>query len=405
MTVAAKGKPAVAQAGPVVFVSDAPVEQDGLSNRPHEKAAKAITAGLVGTEAPLTVGVFGAWGSGKTSLMKMIQRLLDERCQQNEIPEILPVFFEAWRYEHEPVPLIPLLKTIECTLRGKYGKDESYWAIFEKAAYALAHTVKIKAPWLELDLKEGLKQDKTRTAQIQQLQDVYYNLVESLESFVRDKKLRLVVLIDDLDRCGETALDVLESTKTVFHIPGVSFVIGLDTRPIGAWLQKKYGADTSITPELYLEKMISVPFHLPAADSLARSEMIAEICRQAPALAAQLVYPPCGAEATLRRIKRILNEASLILRLAGKQDDAALLVGLVALREVNPGLFAKVHKLDFAGFKSEILPVYDKRINIANYNGFWLNFKHLTSASAEESYNRWMQFLPLVCDTTEEEEK
>jgi predicted KAP-like P-loop ATPase len=55
-----------------------------------------------------SVGIYGEWGSGKTTLMKVIEHKLK---QNND--EVLTVWFNAWRYEREEqFALVSLMKTI-----------------------------------------------------------------------------------------------------------------------------------------------------------------------------------------------------------------------------------------------------------------------------------------------------
>ncbi len=59
--------------------------------------------------SPFTFGVFGEWGSGKTSLMRMVENRL-----RSDHPDLfVPVWFNPWRYEREEHLIIPFLKTIQ----------------------------------------------------------------------------------------------------------------------------------------------------------------------------------------------------------------------------------------------------------------------------------------------------
>jgi predicted KAP-like P-loop ATPase len=59
-----------------------------------------------------------------------------------------------------------------------------------------------------------------------------------------DSSFRIVVFIDDLDRCSpEKALEVLESIKSFFDIEGIIYLIGMNDTSIDTLIEKKYGKD------------------------------------------------------------------------------------------------------------------------------------------------------------------
>jgi Ni2+-binding GTPase involved in maturation of urease and hydrogenase len=55
-------------------------------------------------DAPQTVGVFGDWGSGKTSMMRQIEAELKDRGSCGL------VWFESWRHQHDVNPMVALLQ-------------------------------------------------------------------------------------------------------------------------------------------------------------------------------------------------------------------------------------------------------------------------------------------------------
>ena len=75
------------------------------------------------TQTPLTLGLFGSWGSGKTSLMRMMRRRIEER--PIEVREAFPmqtVWFNAWMYSREEslwrALLLHVLRSIRPFLAG-----------------------------------------------------------------------------------------------------------------------------------------------------------------------------------------------------------------------------------------------------------------------------------------------
>jgi predicted KAP-like P-loop ATPase len=70
------------------ILRDLPTFVDGLNFRPYVATLAEIISSPT-TDTPLTIGVFGTWGSGKTSLMSMLRRELPESCTC--------VWFDAWK--------------------------------------------------------------------------------------------------------------------------------------------------------------------------------------------------------------------------------------------------------------------------------------------------------------------
>ena len=91
----------------------------GLANqtRPDWQQVNQLYRMITGGPAQQTVAVPGGWGSGKTSLMRLVQDLLTEA-------EIPTVWFNAWRYEREPELVVPLLLTIEDDLKRANWLEE-----------------------------------------------------------------------------------------------------------------------------------------------------------------------------------------------------------------------------------------------------------------------------------------
>jgi len=99
---------------------DEPVGDDGDAQLGFEDYADVLAGVILGSDSPFTVGVFGDWGTGKTTLMRCIERrLLDHVPGTGRAPVIVPVWFEAWRYEREEDLIAPLLGEIaDALVRG-----------------------------------------------------------------------------------------------------------------------------------------------------------------------------------------------------------------------------------------------------------------------------------------------
>src|SRR5689334_748049 len=74
--------------------TDLPTTADFLGFTPYRDALINIAQTA---QTPIAIGIFGQWGSGKTSLMHMIKQQLDLKVDSH----CLTVWFNAWKYDHE----------------------------------------------------------------------------------------------------------------------------------------------------------------------------------------------------------------------------------------------------------------------------------------------------------------
>jgi hypothetical protein len=225
---------------------------------------------------PLTVGLFGEWGSGKTHLLKLIESKVNEiqldqkrlKKEQKTFPQItIPVFFNAWRFEKEAHMIIPLFQTMLTQLEAYEHKS-----LGEEAKTFLSHTV-IKFRVLAKALKSGLRVPE-KIAEVPQkiknldvsvlgdvlntdtilkaydekikeellhdelfkeltenrrLESIYYHIPEWIEKITISDDVNFIFLIDDLDRClPENTLKMLESIKLFLDVPSCAFVLAID---------------------------------------------------------------------------------------------------------------------------------------------------------------------------------
>lgn len=83
---------------------DIPTSEDLLG---YERYADSLADKVLNnkSKSPLTIGVFGEWGSGKTSFLKMVEKSLKRK-------DVYPIWFNAWKYDQEDNILSALIQTI-----------------------------------------------------------------------------------------------------------------------------------------------------------------------------------------------------------------------------------------------------------------------------------------------------
>lgn len=246
---------------------------------------------------PSTIGLYGDWGSGKSSLMGMAEKKIIEK----EDDSILCIRFNGWLFEgYEDAKtalcgtiieemskkeklstevknkLKELLEKIDVQkLLGKgirYGLDffltGGIGTISEITIKEILAALKYKSGSIESkDIEEVLKKYKTDDKTRQEIK----NFQKEFTCVLKDSKIdHLVIFIDELDRCTpDTILDIFEAMRLFLFAEGTSFVIGADERLIQYAIKTKYkdviGNNLDIGKE-YLEKVIQYPITIPPLD-------------------------------------------------------------------------------------------------------------------------------------------
>ncbi|MCP1994685.1 P-loop NTPase fold protein [Flavobacterium sp. HSC-61S13] len=261
---------------------------------------------------PVTIGVFGDWGSGKSSVLKIVEKQLIGDNKDGFRDGTLVLYFNGWVFEGYDDAKAALLESIiekfaKHKTLGSKVKDETSklfksvkWMRlmglgFKKIAVPAANAYLTGGvsliPYLlrefsQLDATElsdklqGEEAENFLNSIIRKNEDDEITMVrEFREDFKKmlDKSniKKLVVIIDDLDRCTpDRLIENLEAIKLFLNVDKTAFVIGADPRIVRHAIELRYktdGIENSSDVESrndrivsdYLEKLIQVPYYLP----------------------------------------------------------------------------------------------------------------------------------------------
>lgn len=225
---------------------------------------KLITA-LIRRQQVRVFSVYGKWGSGKTSICRNCYEhfRLGKKEDKDEDTYILPVWFDAWRYQHEREIYSALLKTIGGELLKIKDSVDSTKAAKSllKSAYMIGRSViagfKAKTPFVEYSAKDTLdelraqqKHDKDNIVKdtLSEIADFgttpYFDAYEILKRIpntikINKKNIRILIFIDDLDRClPDVAFNLIEQLKIWFDINGYTICLALEKDQINKVVTK-----------------------------------------------------------------------------------------------------------------------------------------------------------------------
>lgn len=250
---------------------------------------------------PVTIGVHGDWGAGKSSVLEMIEAGFANKS------DVLCLKFNGWRFqgfEDAKIALIegivtglvekrPALNKAAAAVKDVFRRIN--WLKLAKRAGGLAVTAFTGVPTPEqvsaiVGSLQGLLADPGKLATKENLETTLEevkgilkegettSVPEEVEAFRKafDQLLKdagieqLVVLIDDLDRClPDTAIETLEAIRLFVFTARTAFVVAADEVMIEYAVRKHFpDLPDSTGPRdyarNYLEKLIQVPFRIPA---------------------------------------------------------------------------------------------------------------------------------------------
>ena len=260
---------------PVKIISDNPVKNNAAFG--FDAYAKTIAEVIANKEnaTPLVIGIYGSWGTGKTTLMENVRSLLegDAYSDKRLFRKCKTVWFHAWKYNNEDEILAALIEQIFKTMATE-NFFEAAKAEIEKITKSLDKsklfgeiikkltTIDISEFFSELEYKERLGFYDTFQKFFDDLVWTYLNWRAKLKTSEKpdDRNGVFVVFIDDLDRCpGERIVKVLETIKLFMDRHGCVFVIGAAIDIIEKALKENYGDEAGN----FMDKIVHVTFNLP----------------------------------------------------------------------------------------------------------------------------------------------
>lgn len=294
--------------------SDNETKIDQIGFRVHADLVRSVVTDK--SLLPVVIGLFGDWGGGKSSIMRM----LEEDFDAQDYETVACLYFNGWMFEGYEDAKTALLSSILLQL----GEHKRFGAKVKDRVVGLLKRVK----WMEaakLGVKHlgvplaaglltggvgalpavlasfiptpggaetGKKKSSSKKGDGDDDGESWLDLIKNdpgKPDLLEIRKFRedfadmldksdiesLVILIDDLDRClPERIIETLEAIKLFVLVPRTAFVIGADPRIVRhaiatRYVKKQIGEDDSTKQEEYdlnkdyLEKLIQIPYHLP----------------------------------------------------------------------------------------------------------------------------------------------
>lgn len=288
-------------------------------------------------QTPLVVGIFGTWGVGKTSFMRLIEANLDQE-------KALPLWFDPWMHQFDENPVVALAHTLVNALDPKWLQEgkKLLVAIANAFGSALLKVVTGLKPQDIYDFQKIYEEEGFLARDVRvRLRDYFEKLVEMARE---GKSLRLVFFIDDLDRClPEEALKVLEALKLYLNLEGCVYFLGVDREALEHCIKHRY-QDLPLSGVDYLDKMVQLPFYLPVIDPEQMGGFVDELLPSDLKECREILVQCLGHNP--RQVKRFINNLVLhhyLAREPGIPDYRPRVLALLLLLQLlTPPLYRRV---------------------------------------------------------------
>lgn len=333
---------------------------------------------------PMTISIQGSWGSGKTSIMKMVEHEIEK--------DVIPVFFNTWQFSQFDLGNSLAFSMIKVLL-NKLQDDESFIKHFTSVcSNALTTALKSVSIYnINVDLKKCTEKtaDDNYAEQIENLHQHFQEVVNN--ACQREHKDRVVIFVDDLDRLVPSkAVELLEVLKLFLDCKQCVFVLAIDYEVVIRGAIKKYGFASYNSEKIYekernreyekgksfFDKIIQVPFKVPVAVYDIKNYLkdgFNKINLKIDDNDLQDYIDLCASSigSNPRSLKRLLN-AFLLLTFIGEgsidlnnKDKAKLLFAALCLQQYNE----KIYNLIVSHCKCDLNDDYQVKLCISDlYN-------------------------------------
>lgn len=265
------------------FLADKPISEEKDDRFQRYNFAKRIAETIYNRNSSesIVLGLYGAWGEGKTSVLNFIKHEL-----KPHYPQFIYFSFNPWRFTDESALLVSYFNTLALEVKNSIEKP-----LKKKNGNFFSRLIKpIKTSWYKR--KGPLKTSKETIGEIikeygklvsivgagetvETIGRVFSNvdiekLKERIENLLLNHKKRIVIFIDDIDRLEQDEIhSIFRLVKLTGDFPFTTFVLAFDENIISASIGKRFGLGDPKSGENFLEKIIQIPIKIPLAQKSA----------------------------------------------------------------------------------------------------------------------------------------
>ncbi len=244
------------------FSSDTPTSDpkaDAFSRYPFAKRVADIVKNR-GSGPSTVIGIYGAWGEGKTTVLEYVRGELDGIGNISVMP------FNPWRFAGDEQLLLSFFSTLSEVLATPLKtKAENVAGWISEYGELIIPSIELAWGAAKIDPSKGTVKAAERFSNVK-----LDTLKSRIEKALNEAKQRVLVIMDDIDRLDRDEVhQVFKLVKLTGNFKNVDYLLAFDDTAIAAALGNRYGEGNLEAGRDYLEKIIQIPLRLPAASEAA----------------------------------------------------------------------------------------------------------------------------------------
>lgn len=336
------------------YNSDKPIEnseQDLLGRITFSKQLGEAINSYDGKDG-LVLGLFGKWGTGKTSILNMVVNEINQ-LSKNEDNRPIIVNFSPWNYTDKDNLISLFFRVLKNKL--DLDKDEEKRKKIGKALtdYSDALDALSLVPMVGSGLAAILKTiAKAQGAELSKDVDID-TTKKHLEKVLDETNQKIIVIIDDIDRLTNTQIrDIFQLVKQVGNFPNIIYVLSMDRDVVCRALESVH----NINGTEYLEKIVQIPFEIPALlNSRLREIFLTNLMNTVETISENpkieqsywsevfinCIEPHIN---TLRDINRVINTFQFRYKILQEETAFEDMVALTTIEVLEPKLYQWIGK-------------------------------------------------------------
>ncbi len=402
----------------IIGVIDEPAQGGGNDYLDIGIHSKSLIEFIQETKTPITVGIQGEWGSGKTSLLNSIHHAFAEQ------PTFKQIWINSWEYSLLSTPEEALLKIVNRIIDQLLESDTN--KKYKQKITASAKRIFKGALRIGAQVALGDEAAQVTGELMESGNHSISELRKNLEGLVVEIAKqptnieKIIIYVDDLDRIEpKNAVAILELMKNIFNVHNCVFILAIDFQVVVKGLEHKFGKQTHENEwefRAFFDKIIQLPFMMPMSQYnigkyinklLVDTGFFESDDLDTNAIEKIIMWTIGG---NPRSIKRLVNSVSLIQifvkhktnddkkhekNILNDKEEKILVFSLLCLQIAYPLVYSLlVEKPDFVNWDDELAFRKTQRSE-ENIEAFKDEFE---KAQLDEDFNEeWEKVLYRIC--------